>query len=197
MGAAAVLGCLLYTSIRREDGRRRSRVALACEDVDDHIGRVDTLGCCLGAGGFDRWQSVREHGGENGNHLPVAVIGSGEFAPYPLQRARQNPVLERRAVTQCPRLAGQDLSLIHIWVGRGGRARVLRSAWVTAERYQVGSVLCVQDKEMKQAWCLATSSTQAPARALMTLYGKRWGIECGLRDTCLLYTSHAAPPFSA
>ena len=69
------------------------------------------------------------------------------------------------------------------WVGRGGRARVLRSAWVTAERYQVGSVLCVQDKEMKQAWCLATSSTQAPARALMTLYGKRWGIECGLRDT--------------
>ena len=36
---------------------------------------------------------------------------------------------------------------------------------------------------MKQAWCLATSSTQAPARALMTLYGKRWGIECGLRDT--------------
>lgn len=36
---------------------------------------------------------------------------------------------------------------------------------------------------MKQAWCLATSSTAATARALMTLYGKRWGIECGFRDT--------------
>src|SRR5450756_2901907 len=69
------------------------------------------------------------------------------------------------------------------WVGPGGRARVLRDALVTAERYQVGSVLCVQDKAMKQAWCLATSSTTATARALITLYGKRWGIECSLRDT--------------
>ena len=69
------------------------------------------------------------------------------------------------------------------WVGPGGRARVLRGALVTAERYQVGTVLCVQEKDMKQAWCLATSSTEATARALMTLYGKRWGIECGLRDT--------------
>ena len=69
------------------------------------------------------------------------------------------------------------------WVGPGGRARVLRDALVTAERYQVGTVLCVQDKAMKQACCLATSSTAATARALMTLYGKRWSIECGLRDT--------------
>ena len=68
-------------------------------------------------------------------------------------------------------------------VGPGGRANVLRGARVTAERYQVGTVLCVQDKEMKQAWCLATSSTDATAKALMTLYGKRWGIESGFRDT--------------
>jgi len=44
-------------------------------------------------------------------------------------------------------------------------------------------VLCVQNKEMKQAWCLAASSTSATSKALMRLYGKRWGIECGLRDT--------------
>jgi Transposase DDE domain len=69
------------------------------------------------------------------------------------------------------------------WVGPGGRARVLRGAAVTADRYQVGTVLCVQDKEMKQAWCLATSTTDVSARRLMALYGKRWGIECGLRDT--------------
>jgi hypothetical protein len=69
------------------------------------------------------------------------------------------------------------------WVGRGGRARVLRDALVTAERYQVGTVLCVQDKAMKQAWCLATSSTEARAKTLIGLYGKRWSIECGFRDT--------------
>jgi hypothetical protein len=70
-----------------------------------------------------------------------------------------------------------------VWVGPRGRACVLRNALVTAEHYQVGIVLCVQDTAMKQAWCLATSSTVATARALMRLYGKRWGIECGFRDT--------------
>ena len=69
------------------------------------------------------------------------------------------------------------------WVGPGGRARILRGALVTTERYQVGTVLCVQDPEMKQAWCLASSSTDASSRTLVSLYGKRWSIECGLRDT--------------
>ena len=69
------------------------------------------------------------------------------------------------------------------WIGAGGRARLLRGALVTAERYQIGTVLCVQDREMKQPWCLASSNTNASARVLMSLYGKRWSIECGLRDT--------------
>ena len=69
------------------------------------------------------------------------------------------------------------------WVGPGGRASVLRGALVTAERYQVGTVVCVRDKDMKQAWCLATSLTDATASFLKELYGKRWGIECGFRDT--------------
>jgi hypothetical protein len=69
------------------------------------------------------------------------------------------------------------------WVGPGGRATVLRGALVTAERYQVGTVVCVRDKDMKQAWCLATNLTDATAAFLKGLYGKRWGIECGFRDT--------------
>jgi hypothetical protein len=69
------------------------------------------------------------------------------------------------------------------WVGPGGRATVLRGAQVTAEQYQVGIVLCVRDKDMKQAWCLAASSPEATANELKGLYGKRWGIECGFRDT--------------
>ena len=69
------------------------------------------------------------------------------------------------------------------WVGPGGRATVLRDAMVTADRYQVGTVLCVRDKAMKQAWCLATNLTDARASTLKSLYGRRWGIECGFRDT--------------
>ena len=69
------------------------------------------------------------------------------------------------------------------WVRSGGRARVLRGAEVTADRYKVGTVVCVQDPDMKQAWCLAASSADASARQLTGYYGRRWGIERGLRDT--------------
>jgi hypothetical protein len=69
------------------------------------------------------------------------------------------------------------------WIGKGGRARVLRGATVTALGYPVGTVVCVQAKGMKEAWCLATSATDKPARELINLYAKRWGIECGFRDS--------------
>ena len=51
------------------------------------------------------------------------------------------------------------------WVGKGGRMRILRGAAVTAEDYAVGAVVCVQAKDMKQAWCLATSLGDENARA--------------------------------
>jgi Transposase DDE domain len=68
------------------------------------------------------------------------------------------------------------------WVGPGGRARTLRSAMVTADEYPVATVVCVQARDMKEPWCLASSATDAPARALINLYARRWGIECALRD---------------
>jgi hypothetical protein len=69
------------------------------------------------------------------------------------------------------------------WVGVGGRARTLRNAFVTADGYQVGTVVCVHAKDMKEPWCLAASTTTDTAKQLMTTYGKRWGIESGFRDT--------------
>ena len=69
------------------------------------------------------------------------------------------------------------------WVAVGGRPRTLRNASVTAESYQVGTVVCVHAKEMKEPWCLAASTTTDTAKQLMTTYGKRWGIESGFRDT--------------
>lgn len=69
------------------------------------------------------------------------------------------------------------------WVGPAGRARTLRGADVTAERYTVGTVVCVQAKGMKEPWCLAASAADADAQNLIKLYAKRWSIECGFRDT--------------
>ena len=69
------------------------------------------------------------------------------------------------------------------WVGQGGRARILRGARVTADCYEVGAVVCVQAKGMKEAWCLATNLTDVNVRTMIDYYAKRWGIECSFRDT--------------
>jgi hypothetical protein len=69
------------------------------------------------------------------------------------------------------------------WVGKGGRARRLRDAEVTAGRHKVGVVVCVHAKNMKEPWCLAASDGEASARTIMNHYAKRWTIEPNFRDT--------------
>ena len=69
------------------------------------------------------------------------------------------------------------------WVGQGGRARKLRDAVVTEAQCPVGAVVCVQAKDMKEAWCLVASNAAAPSRQIIDLYSKRWGVEPSFRDT--------------
>ena len=69
------------------------------------------------------------------------------------------------------------------WVGRGGRARKLRDARVTAAGRKVGAVVCVHAKGMKEPWCLAASDAEASAATLVNHYARRWTIEPQFRDT--------------
>lgn len=69
------------------------------------------------------------------------------------------------------------------WVGTGGRARKLRQARVTAQGRQVGAVICVHAKGMREPWCLAVSDPEATAAVLVNHYAKRWTIEPQFRDT--------------
>ena len=69
------------------------------------------------------------------------------------------------------------------WVGKGGRARKLRGARVTAKEQPVGAVVCVHAKGMKEPWCLAASDPDAPAAELVNHYARRWTIEPQFRDT--------------
>jgi hypothetical protein len=86
------------------------------------------------------------------------------------------------------------------WVGKGGRpsagipaasaagtlassARKLRDARVTAQGRQVGAVVCVHAKGMKEPWCLAASDPEATAAVLVNHYARRWTIEPAFRDT--------------
>jgi Transposase DDE domain len=69
------------------------------------------------------------------------------------------------------------------WVGKGGRARKLRGARVTASHeYEVGAVVCVHAKAMKEPWCLATSDAEASTAMLVNHYSKRWTIGPGFRE---------------
>ena len=69
------------------------------------------------------------------------------------------------------------------WVGKGGRARKLVDARVTAQGRQVGAVVCVHAKNMKEPWCLASSERDPTAATLINHYAKRWTIEPQFRDT--------------
>jgi hypothetical protein len=63
------------------------------------------------------------------------------------------------------------------WVGKSGRARKLRDARVTAQGQQVGAVVCVHARGMKEPWCLAASDPEASAAMLINHYAKRWTID--------------------
>ena len=69
------------------------------------------------------------------------------------------------------------------WVGKGGRAVKLSGAMMTAAEHPVVAVVCVQAKDMKEPWCLATSLGDATAREVVDAYAKRWTIEPSFRDT--------------
>ncbi len=69
------------------------------------------------------------------------------------------------------------------WVGKGGRGRKLRQARVTAKGWQVGAVVCVHAKGMKEPCCLAASDPDATAAVLVNHYARRWTIKPAFRDT--------------
>lgn len=68
------------------------------------------------------------------------------------------------------------------WIPRTPRALMLRGARVTKEAYPVGAVVLLHDRDMQDAWCLATSRTDLSARQIAELYGKRFTTEETFRD---------------
>jgi hypothetical protein len=70
------------------------------------------------------------------------------------------------------------------FVGVNGRARKRVRAKVSkGAQQEVGAVVCVKAKGMKEAWHLAASDAEATSRAIINLYSRRWTIEPGFRDT--------------
>lgn len=68
------------------------------------------------------------------------------------------------------------------WLLPNGRARLIRGALVTQDKAEIGAVVCVHARGMKEPWFLATSLKTA-ASVIVKLYGKRFTIEETFRDT--------------
>jgi len=68
------------------------------------------------------------------------------------------------------------------WLGKGGRMRVLRDAFVTADQYPVSTVMCVHEKRMKDPWCIVASDSILKGSAVKRVYGKRFSCEETFRD---------------
>lgn len=79
--------------------------------------------------------------------------------------------------------SGGDTRTAREWVPSEHRALMLRHAAVTKDKFLVPAVVFMKDKNMKEAWCLATSRSDLTARQVVDLYGKRFTIEETFRDT--------------
>src|SRR5947209_10962071 len=96
----------------------RHRVTLAGQDVENNIGGMDAVGDRLSTGRLDGRKAVGQNRVENVDHLPIAIVGTGELAPYTFNRRRQYPVLERSAVAQGAGLTSQHRHIMPGVVGR-------------------------------------------------------------------------------
>ncbi len=68
------------------------------------------------------------------------------------------------------------------WVPKNGRPLRLRGAKVTGTDREIGAVVCVKAKGMKDPWHLATSHADKTGAEIVALYGKRFSIEESFRD---------------
>jgi hypothetical protein len=68
------------------------------------------------------------------------------------------------------------------WRGESGRLVKLENAKVTGRKTAVGAVVIVQDKGMKDVWCMACSDASWSGTEIKELYGKRFKIEETFRD---------------
>jgi len=68
------------------------------------------------------------------------------------------------------------------WIGTYGHMRVLRNTKITAQKYDMQTVVCVCRKGMKEAWCIASSRDDLDGNKIIFHYNKRFSIEETFRD---------------
>ena len=138
------------------------------------------------------WRNEHEDGLLERFHevLPVGVKvtvladrGFGDQALYELLRDQLgfDFVVRFRGVIKVISAEGETKSAI-AWTPNNGRSLLLRGARVTKKGRELGAVVCLKAKGMKEAWRLATSYADKSAAEIVDLYSKRFTIEESFRD---------------
>ena len=112
----------------------------------------------------------------------LADRGFGDQKLYSLlQTLGWDFIIRFRGVIQVENADGEKRPA-SAWVPDSGRATMLRDARVTKRRAQVPAVVVAHAKNMKEAWCLATTLAERKASDVVKLYGRRFTIEETFRD---------------
>jgi len=113
----------------------------------------------------------------------LADRGFGDQAMYELLKDQLgfDFVVRFRGVVKVTSAEGETRSAV-AWTPNNGRSLLLRGARVTKKGRQLGAVVCLKAKGMKEAWHLATSYADKPAAEIVALYARRFTIEESFRD---------------
>ena len=120
---------------------------------------------------------------ERANATVLADRGFGDQALYELLKDQLGFefIVRFRGVVKVTSADGETKAA-KAWTPASGRPLLLRGARVTRAGRELGAVVCVKAKGMKEAWHLATSHRNKPAAEIVALYGKRFTIEETFRD---------------
>lgn len=112
----------------------------------------------------------------------LADRGFGDQALYRfLQRIGWDYVIRFRGCIEVCDVNGEAKPATD-WLSPSGRAKMLKNVMVTQERTKIPAVVVVHARNMKDAWCLATSRSDLNAAKIVKLYGRRFTIEETFRD---------------
>lgn len=117
--------------------------------------------------------------------VKITILADRGFGDQKLYRFLQalgwDFVIRFRGVIQVEDAAGTRKTA-NEWVPESGRATMIRDARVTRTRAEVPAIVVVHAKNMKEAWCLATTLSERKASEIVKLYGRRFTIEETFRD---------------
>ncbi len=113
----------------------------------------------------------------------LADRGFGDQALYELLKDQLGLdfIVRFRGVIKVTSAEGVRKSAV-AWTPNNGRSLLLRGARVTKVGRELGAIVCLKAKGMKEAWHLATSHGDRPAADIVKLYSKRFTIEESFRD---------------